>query len=407
MDKPLVSPLSDTLVMAPEHLSTVWSMPDNIQHQPEQRIDILAMPEGVNTLPEWLRLPLCRFLRLKQRNWPAKTVQRSTKQLFSRLNHMFSFFIQHYAWDAWQQLSSRWFDAYIDTRLREGIVPATINWDLIHFRALCLFLIDDGFDVPLSITKLKLLDTPRRLPRPLSLEQVRQVENCIQNAILTPNTDFQRELAIRDLACFYLLWHCGLRSSEVCALQLNDLDMQAAKIFIRNSKERKDRITYMSDTTALAVQQHLDFRLIRDPVHLFPTPHGILHTRALQRRLAHYQRQCGVPITAQRLRHTFASQMLSAGMPVSSLQRYLGHEHLDTTMIYAEVSDPLLRQDYYQGIAALDPSSEKLSANGLASSQQDTLRQLVEELKTQGLDSTRHDEILNQMQHILGATDMT
>jgi site-specific recombinase XerD len=80
-----------------------------------------------------------------------------------------------------------------------------------------------------------------------------------------------------------------------------------------------------------------------------------------QRRLVHYRQQCGVPVTAQLLRHTFASQMLASGMPVSSLQRYLGHENFDTTMIYAEVSDPLLRQDYYQGIATLDPSSDKLS----------------------------------------------
>jgi len=100
-------------------------------------------------------------------------------------------------------------------------------------------------------------------------------------------------------------------------------------------------------------------------------------------------------VTAQRLRHTFASQMLTAGMPVSSLQRYLGHEHLDTTMIYAEVSDPLLRQDYYQGIASLDPGSENLSMSGFASIHQHTLRQLVEELKTPGLEQSRHDEILD------------
>jgi hypothetical protein len=87
--------------------------------------------------------------------------------------------------------------------------------------------------------------------------------------------------------------------------------------------------------------------------------------------------------------------MLTAGMPVSSLQRYLGHEHLDTTMIYAEVSDPLLRQDYYQGIAALDPGSEKLSMSGIGLTQQHTLRQLVEELKTPGLEQSRHDEILD------------
>jgi hypothetical protein len=80
---------------------------------------------------------------------------------------------------------------------------------------------------------------------------------------------------------------------------------------------------------------------------------------------------------------------------VSSLQRYLGHEHLDTTMIYAEVSDPLLRQDYYQGITTLDPGSRKLSMSGLGLTQQCTLRQLVEELKTPGMEQSRHDEILD------------
>jgi hypothetical protein len=97
--------------------------------------------------------------------------------------------------------------------------------------------------------------------------------------------------------------------------------------------------------------------------------------------------------------------MLTAGMPVSSLQRYLGHEHLDTTMVYVEVSDPLLRQDYYQGITALDPTSENLPPNGLASSHQHTLRQLVEELKTPGLEQFRRDEILDQMQQLLEKDD--
>jgi hypothetical protein len=103
-------------------------------------------------------------------------------------------------------------------------------------------------------------------------------------------------------------------------------------------------------------------------------------------------------VTAQRLWRTFASQMLIAGMPVSSLQRYLRHEHLDTIMIYAEASDPLLHQDYYQGIAALDPSSENLSIRELTPSIQHTFRQLVEELKTPGLEQSRRDEILDIIQ---------
>lgn len=64
-------------------------------------------------------------------------------------------------------------------------------------------------------------------------------------------------------------------------------------------------------------------------------------------------------------------------------------------MIYAEVSDPLLRKDYYQGIATLDSGSEKLKMNGQGLTQQRTLRQLVEELKNQGLEQSRQEEILD------------
>jgi hypothetical protein len=94
-------------------------------------------------------------------------------------------------------------------------------------------------------------------------------------------------------------------------------------------------------------------------------------------------------------------------MPVTSIQRYLGHEQLDTTMLYAEVSDPLLRRDYYQGIAAVDPSSANVPTHDVELSQQDTLRKLVKELKMPGLEQPRHDEILEQMQHLLEGVDRT
>lgn len=54
-------------------------------------------------------------------------------------------------------------------------------------------------------------------------------------------------------------------------------------------------------------------------------------------------------------------------------------------MVYAEVSDPLLRQDYYQGITFLDPGSEKLNLSVFTPAQKHTLRQWIEELKTPGL----------------------
>lgn len=102
MEETPITPLSGTLVESPIHASTAWLMSEDIQSQQKPVADILAMPERLNEVPDWLRTPLYRFLRLKQRNWLAKNVRRSTRQLFNRLNHITSFFIQHYEWSAWQ-----------------------------------------------------------------------------------------------------------------------------------------------------------------------------------------------------------------------------------------------------------------------------------------------------------------
>jgi integrase len=179
---------------------------------------------------------------------------------------------------------------------------------------------------------------------------------------------------------------------------VNDVDLSDGKLFIIDSKERKDRVVYMSKTTVEALHHLLDIRPDPDSVYLFPTRSGHLKRGGLWKRLRTYGHQCRVPVTAQRLRHTFASQMLAVGMPVSSLQRYLGHELMDTTMIYAEVSNPMLQQDYYRGIAAIDPQSASLAHSAF---QLDQLRQLIEELKTDDLDPLRQREVLKQMQGLL------
>jgi integrase/recombinase XerD len=97
-------------------------------------------------------------------------------------------------------------------------------------------------------------------------------------------TAFQKELGVRDLACFYLLWHCGLRISEICSLQVDELDMEGRKLFIRYSKEAKDRVVYISHTTIMALRQYLASRSDQNSPHLFPTRNGILSPRGLQRR---------------------------------------------------------------------------------------------------------------------------
>ncbi len=80
---------------------------------------------------------------------------------------------------------------------------------------------------------------------------------------------------------------------------------------------------------------------------------------------------------------------------------------MDTTMIYAEVSDPLLQQDCYRGITTIDPNSANLTQQELELSHQEQLRRLLVELKTHNLDPTRQQEIVDQMQRLIVKPDKT
>lgn len=315
----------------------------------------LALPAELKTLPKWFGEPLERFLRTKQRNWPAKTVKRSTHQLFARMRYIGEYFMHKFGWRNWTELSVRWLDDFIDLGLQRGLSPNTINWDLIHFCQFCHFLAEEGLAIPKAILRAKKLDVPKRLPRPLPGNDVFVLEKCILEALSGEQRWHRDVKAIRDLAWFYLLWHCGLRVSEVCELTLQDLDLEHGKVFVSNSKERKDRVIYMSQTTLEALRTYLDFSSDRTTSYVFEIRGRTMTVRALQRSLKLYGKRCGVSVSPHRLRHTFASQMLNAGMPVTSLQRYLGHENLDTTMGYAGVSDPLLQKEYNQAIRKMDP----------------------------------------------------
>ncbi|MBI3738654.1 MAG: tyrosine-type recombinase/integrase [Chloroflexi bacterium] len=358
--------------------------------------DPLALPSRLAELPEWLREPLGRHLRLQQRNWLAATVRHHTQSLFYRLRRLCEFFIQQYGWTEWTQLSVRWIDAYIETCLRREMSPTTINCVLFAFQGFCRFLCEEGYAVPSMMMHIQPLNVPQHLPRPLADDQVRQLERTIQNS--------DRQQANRDLAWFYLLWHCGLRVSEVQQLTVNDLDLSGHKLWVRMGKGRRDRLVYVSDTAVQALQHHLNTRPDRDAIHVFTRHRRPISTRMIQRRLSAYGRQAGIAVSPHRLRHTFASQMLAAGMPVTSLQRYLGHDNISITMLYAKVSDPMLQHDYYRGITTLDPDSVKFSAEK-NSSLREELSQLVAELGTLDQSSDRYTVILKQIQRLLSESE--
>ena len=183
------------------------------------------------------------------------------------------------------------------------------------------------------------LDSPRQkqtLPRYLTLEE------CIQ---LLESVD--GENAERDFAILTLFLNCGLRISELCALNMTDIRDNQLRVL---GKGNKERVLYLNVACQNALE---DWLVVRgnsgaiDPYALFITRK---HTRVTKDGV-HYMIKkrllaAGLDSTkysAHKLRHTAATLMLQNGVDVRTLQEVLGHEHLNTTQIYTHVNSDAMR----------------------------------------------------------------
>jgi integrase/recombinase XerD len=80
----------------------------------------------------------------------------------------------------------------------------------------------------------------------------------------------------------------------------------------------------------------------------------------IQLQLAKYCRQADIWVTCHQLRHTFACRMIAAGVPVTSVQKMLGHTSIRTTQLYVRVADRQVEQDYHTGIQKVIENSAAL-----------------------------------------------
>ena len=79
-----------------------------------------------------------------------------------------------------------------------------------------------------------------------------------------------------------------------------------------------------------------------------------MSTTAIHKRLMHYRDQAGVHFTAHRLRHSFANDLISADVPVTTVQKLLGHTWLETTQTYVAANDRKVQDDFYAACRKLE-----------------------------------------------------
>jgi len=140
-----------------------------------------------------------------------------------------------------------------------------------------------------------------------------------------------------------MLYGCGLRNFELCNVKLTDIDLHRKQLHIRKGKYRKDRYVPLCDLLIRGIKKYL---ISEKPVeYLFNgksrtgeyiplTPRGVQWASREARAKSGIKKQ----VTAHCLRHSYATHLLEMGTDILTLKELLGHEDIQTTMIYLHVS---------------------------------------------------------------------
>ena len=183
------------------------------------------------------------------------------------------------------------------------------------------------------------LEMPRMEKR-LPAEALRHAE--IERLFAVPDTS--DPLGVRDRAILELFYATGLRRSELCRLELSDVNAERGTVMVHRGKGKKDRVVPLGARAAAWVQRYLREvrpRLLLDNREqaLFITGYGeAFNPDVISRMVSGWMRQIGREASCHLLRHTCATHMLEGGADIRYIQQLLGHENLETTAIYAEVT---------------------------------------------------------------------
>jgi site-specific recombinase XerD len=258
----------------------------------------------------------------------------------------------------WKSLQRDDFRAYLRWLGRRRLSRAAIRLRFSALRTFYRFLQRRGRVEQMPLRQIALPRLARRLPRFLTPEQMTTLlaapAHELARAQAQPDqlTPAQASCLLRDAAWLETVYSCGLRVSELCRLQVQDLDFTSHQVRV-HGKGRKERQLPIGRPALEAIALYWD-TLPHRPVPGSPVFRAAwdsalaLRVRTVQQLLKRYLLAAGLDpgLTPHKIRHSYATHLLDRGADLRSVQELLGHRHLVSTEVYTHVTTDRLQRVY-------------------------------------------------------------
>ena len=181
---------------------------------------------------------------------------------------------------------------------------------------------------------------PKKLKKAYSDEELEKIRRQCQT--------------IRDMAIVEFLYATGVRISEMCALNRDDVRINNREIIIYG-KGAKEREVYLTPVSCMYLSAYLYQREDENPALFVSTkaPHERLEAGGVRAMLSKIGRDAGIEkVHPHRFRTTLATNLIKKGMPIEEVKVLLGHEKIDTTLLYALVDKGKVKADVCRLLSA-------------------------------------------------------
>lgn len=225
------------------------------------------------------------------------------------------------------------------TKQDMALQPRTQAGLLSHVRSFCKWLVAQDWLVADPSARLA---NPRRSRRqlPKSIMKPAEVE------ILCAQPDPQTPTGFRDRTILEVLYSSGVRRQEVVNLRVEDVDLDGGLLMVREGKFSKDRVVPIGEQACNLLRSYLagirpDWIGAKKTRHLFLNRFGNpMHPMAVWQIVHKAKLKAGLdkPVSPHALRHSCATHMVQNGAPLRHVQELLGHNFIETTQIYTQLT---------------------------------------------------------------------